>query len=266
MPDQALSSSEIDGTFNFRDLGGLPLTSGEKVRSGVLFRSDALSSVTAAGLAALAASPIGVVVDFRTPEEQAAAPDRLPDSRPFQTVNLSILEGALADAAKSMLAGSPDPEALAHALSALPSLSEMYVGMLKHGASSFAEVAKLIAASRDAPSAVLVHCTAGKDRTGVATALILSAVGVEHDAIVADYALSQTNLAGTWATNMLTAVSSAGLPPTPDLSVLITGTPPAAIETALAWIKTNYSTAADYLVSGGLSSAELATLQRRLTY
>jgi protein-tyrosine phosphatase len=59
-----------EGSVNFRDLGGLPLRDGGHTRHGVLYRSDALGTLSPAGLAALAASPIGVVVDFRTQTER----------------------------------------------------------------------------------------------------------------------------------------------------------------------------------------------------
>ena len=154
---------------------------------------------------------------------------------------------------------------LEQAMASIPTLGEMYLGMLQHGASAFAEVARLVAASSDdAPTAVLVHCTAGKDRTGVATALLLDAVGAERAAVVADYASSEQNLAGPWADTILQALTSAGLPVTPALRTLATGTPPEAIETAFAWLDSTYDGAAGYLLSGGLTDAELAALRTRL--
>ena len=257
----------IEGLYNFRDTGGLPLETGGTTRSGVLYRSDALSAVTDAGLTALAATSIGVVVDFRTPAERATAPDRLPATRPFRTVELSILEGAMADMAAEFLGpdAQRDPDAIAAAMTQIPTLGEMYLGMMQHGAAEFAQVARLIAASRDdEPTGVLVHCTAGKDRTGVATALMLDAAGVRRDAVVADYASSQENLAGPWADGMLQMMASLGVPITPALQTLATGTPPEAIEQALAWTDAEFDGAAGYLRSGGLTAAELDALRGRL--
>jgi protein-tyrosine phosphatase len=259
--------TSIEGLYNFRDTGGTPLADGGSTRSGVLFRSDALSALTPAGLDALAASDIGVIVDFRTPGERESSPDRLPPTRGFRVVELSILEGAMGEMAGKFVGASTavSPEVIAQAMAALPSLGELYIGMLQHGAASFAEVARLIAASTDvAPTAVLVHCTAGKDRTGVATALILDAVGADRAAVIADYASSQDNLAGPWADGMTQMVSSFGLPITPELSELITGTPPAAMQAALEWTDAGFGGAAGYLQSGGLSDDELAALRRRL--
>lgn len=257
----------IDGLYNFRDIGGMPLTAGGSTRHGVLYRSDALGALTPRGIAEFAATDIDVIIDFRTPEEQHAAPDRLPTSRGFRVIALSILEGAMSDLAQKFIqAGTaPTPELVAQLLAAVPALGDLYVGMLQHGASAFVEVARQIAAPNTEPSAVLVHCTAGKDRTGVATALMLDAIGVQRATIVADYARSQDNLAGPWADGMLSTVASFGLPITPALRTLATGTPPEAIERALAWTDAEHGGAAGYLVSGGLTDAELARLRSRLT-
>ncbi|MCB1297459.1 MAG: tyrosine-protein phosphatase [Microthrixaceae bacterium] len=266
----------LDGAVNFRDLGGMPLTGGGQTRPGVFYRSEALNTLTPEGEAALAASPIGVIVDFRMDTERAGAPDVLPETRPFKVVNLSVMQGGLAGAAQAAFAaadhtgaGAPDPAAMqqlmSNVLAAIPTLGEMYVQMLDGGAPAFAEVAGLVAASTDeTPSAVLIHCTAGKDRTGVSAALILDAVGVERDAIVADYASSAQHLAGPWADGMLEMVRRLGAPATPALVQLITGTPPEAITQALAWVDAHFGGSAQYLQSGGLSDAQLAALRARL--
>ncbi|MCT9820733.1 tyrosine-protein phosphatase [Microbacterium sp. W1N] len=257
----------IEGTHNFRDTGGLPLVGGGVVRSGVLLRSDGLQSLTPAGLAALSASPIGVVVDFRTPTERAMAPDLLPGDRPFHVVELSILEGAMSSMAQDLMkAGGADPAVLAQAMASLPTLGELYVGMLQHSGPAFAEVARLVAASTDeAPTAVVVHCTAGKDRTGVAVALLLDAVGVDRAAITADYAASADNLAGPWADGMLAMVERLGAPLTPQIVELVTGSPAAAITHALGWLDAEHGGAAAYLQqAGGLTGDELTALRARL--
>ncbi len=256
----------IEGTYNFRDTGGLPLAGGGTTRHGVLYRSDALSALTPRGLEALAATSVGVVVDFRTPMERAIAPDVLPDSRAYRVVELSILEGTLAGLAQDLLrAGGGDADLHARVLEHLPTLPELYIGMLQHAAASFAEAARLVAVSTDdKPTSVLMHCTAGKDRTGVATALLLDAVGVERTAVVADYAASEANLAGPWADAMLAMVEQIGAPLTPGVRELIVETPPAALEHAFGWVDAEYGGSAEYLRAGGLSDAELAALRGRL--
>ncbi|MDL5351492.1 tyrosine-protein phosphatase [Microbacterium sp. zg-YB36] len=257
----------LDGTVNFRDTGGMPLASGGTTREGVLYRSDALSGLTPRGLEQLAATDIDVIVDFRTPFEQQMAPDRLPAGRTFRTLQLPLLEGAITGLAQQAMQ-TGDPDAVAHAigdaLDRLPTLGALYLGMLQHAASAFADVARAIGTPTSENEAVLVHCTAGKDRTGVAIALILDAAGVERDAIVADYTLSERNLAGPWADRMLGTVAAMGVSLTPALTTLIAGSPASAIEEALAWVD-DQGGAAAYLGTGGLTDAEIAALRTRLT-
>lgn len=258
-----------EGTHNFRDTAGMPLSTGGTTASGVLYRSDALSALTPAGLEQLAASDIDVIIDFRTPMEQSMSPDRLPTTRPIQLMTLGVLEGAMTGMASSVLKGAAASgdqaaaaEAIAAALAQLPSLGDLYISMLQHGASSFAEAARTVATTE---RGVLVHCTAGKDRTGVAVALILEAVGVERDAIVADYAVSESNLAGPWTDRMFAMLQGMGLPRTEALDQLVAATPPEAIRTALSWVHSEHGGAIGYLRSGGLTDAELDALGIRLT-
>lgn len=258
----------LEGTFNFRDTGGLPLTGGGSTAAGVLYRSDAISALTPAGLRDLAGSGISVIVDYRTPAEQQMAPDRLPAEMKVQKVDLPLLEGAftgMAQTAMQRASSSGDPAAAAQAVQEavdrLPDLGRIYTGMLQHGAPEFARTARAAATTE---GAVLVHCTAGKDRTGVSVALLLDAAGVETDAIVADYERSAENLAGEWSDRMLGMVAGMGVPLTGAVTTLITGAPAAAIRTALAWVEEHHGSSAAYLRSGGLSEAELFQLRARL--
>ncbi|WP_460800757.1 tyrosine-protein phosphatase [Microbacterium sp. GXF6406] len=260
--------STISGLCNFRDTGGMPVRGGGTSRPHALFRSEALSTLDADGLQDLQGSPIRVVVDLRTETERHLAPDRLPTGRAFSTVDLSIMQGATSDLIAGV-AGTPEsaptPEQITAAMSRLPELGDLYVDMLRGGADSFVRIARLIGASagEEAPNAVLLHCTAGKDRTGVATALMLEAVGVERDAVIVDYAQSEKNLAGPWSDAMIGMIESYGIPVTPKLRTLATGTPASAIEQALAWTDAAGG-AHEYLRSGGLSSAEFDALSRAL--
>ena len=266
------AASLLEGSYNFRDTGGIPLRAGGETRSGVLYRSDALSGLTARGLEQLAATPIGTVVDFRTPMERAMAPDRLPLTRSFRVVELALLEGALTGLAqRAMQAGATgDPDAAAaavgQALGELPALGDLYVSTLTHGGGAFAELARLVAvADPSSPDrAVLVHCTAGKDRTGVAIALLLDAVGADRDAVIADYSSSEANLSGEWAAGMFALIDMMGVPRTPELDALVAATPASAIGEALDWVDRAHGGSAGYLRAGGLTDLELSALRARL--
>lgn len=262
--------TDLEGTANFRDVGGLP-TSAEPTAYGVLYRSDALHALTPAGEAELAGSDIGVIVDFRTAAERDLAPDRRPDARTIRDEHLPLLEGAMSQIVKEAMEAralgdhTAFGRAAERAMASLPTLGELYTQMLAHGAGTFAAVARLIASPPDpAHPGVLVHCTAGKDRTGVCTALLLDAVGVTRAAIVSDYAQSASHLSGAWLEAMTRPIERFGVTITPALAELIGGSPPAAIETALDWVDATYGDAAAYLRSGGLTDDELTALRARL--
>ncbi len=263
LPD---TPARLDGLVNFRDTGGTPIASGGHTRAGVLYRSDALANLSPAGREALEASPIGVVVDLRTPTERVASPNILPSTRPIRSVELPIRAGSMLDTLVELGEGPAlTPEQVLQATSTLPSPGDLYVMMLESSAADFAEVARLVALpDGDDHPGVLVHCTAGKDRTGVATALILDAVGAERERVVADYATTESNLAGPWADAMFAAVSSYGIPITPALGTLMAKSPREAIEQALAWVDAEFGGAAGYLASGGLTGEDLAALRERL--
>ncbi|MBD8042914.1 tyrosine-protein phosphatase [Arthrobacter sp. Sa2BUA2] len=259
----------LEGTVNFRDVGGLPLEGGGSIASRVLYRSDALSSLTPHGLETLAGSGIDVLVDFRTPAERQMAPDRLPAGTQLRTLELPLFEGAFTGAAqeemqRANLAGDPAAagRAVQAAIAQLPTLGQLYTGMLQDGVSVFAAVARVVAAGNG--SAALLHCTAGKDRTGVAAALLLEAAGAERDGIVADYQLSERNLAGEWSDRMLGMIAGMGVPLNEEIITLVTRSPADAISAALDWVGANHGGAAGYLRAGGLSEAELVQLRQRL--
>lgn len=254
----------LDGMQNLRDVGGLPLADGGRTRSGVLYRSDALANMSPIGREAFAISPIGVVVDFRTDLERQAAPDEVPD--PVRLVELPIRAGSLLDSLVGLgeIGANPTPEQVREAIDALPGLGELYVMMLQDSAGLFAEAARLTARADDARPATLIHCTAGKDRTGVGTALMLDIAGVVREAIIEDYSQTERNLAGPWAEGILAAIEAHNLPLTDKMRELAAGSPRGAIEHALAWVDATFGGAAGYLTSGGLTDAELAALRARL--
>lgn len=265
-------TTQLDGTVNFRDLGGLPLAGGGETSTGVLFRSDALHALTPAGEAELLAGTIGVIVDFRTPAERDAARDRLPRGRAFADVHLPLLEGAMSHVVEEAMTARLLGDHLAagraaeRAMANLPRLGDMYVAMLGHSAAPFATVARRAAEADTAEaSGVLIHCTAGKDRTGVCAAVLLDAVGVTRDAIVADYTSSAANLAGPWFDAMTRDITRFGIEMTPALAELIGGSPPDAIVQALVWLDAQHGGAAGYLRSAGFGDDDLAALRTSLT-
>ena len=158
---------------NARDLGGLPTADGP-TRFGRIVRSDDLNGLTEAGRRAMFNHGITTIVDLRGPVERRLSPPALGDHPGYR--HLSIVED----------------EALGNNSSELGTVADSYIWMLDAMRARVGVVLHAIAAAP--PGGVVVHCFAGKDRTGVVSALLLSVAGVQRDAIAEDYALSRQGL------------------------------------------------------------------------
>lgn len=233
----------VPGTFNFRDVGGLPARNGV-VREGVLFRSDGLHRLGEAGKAELRELGVGIVIDLRDENEAERMPDDL-DGLEVEVLRLPVFEGS---GASQGMAGI--------------SLEALYERIVTQHASV------VVAALREISSAgersVIVHCTAGKDRTGVVVALALMAVGVDRESVVDDYARTEANLAGEWLEEMVELIGRYGVADTPELRTLMGGSPREAIEGVLDSVERAHGSTREYLLASGLDLADLAALETLL--
>jgi protein-tyrosine phosphatase len=169
----------MEGTPNFRDFGGYPTTSGSRVKWGYLFRSGHLSLLTEGDVGLLASLDLDLIFDFRREEEQARDPNRLPKNGSVRTCSLPITPGSND--------GFFAQEGIDHA-----QMFQFMVDINKDFAEAqsptYAAMFREILAVDDA--SFLVHCAAGKDRTGFAVAVLLLALGVSRDVIMRDYMLT----------------------------------------------------------------------------
>lgn len=262
-------TSILQGTHNARGLGGLPTSGGGTVASGLLFRADALAALTDLGLQELVDLRIGTVIDLRTDAERSRAADRLPEDGTVTLLPLPMQGGAMDEMVKHLLPSGRGTglsvTQVAEALKRVPTLEQLYVSILEGSATQFATVARtVLAASRTDRPGVLFHCTAGKDRTGLAAAILLSVAGVPREAIVEDYTQTETNLALGLADALTGLITSLGVPLTPGLKTLATESPASAIEAALDWITANHGDVTGYLRSGSMDEAEITDLRRVL--
>lgn len=170
MTDRAVSAP--NGLVNLRDLGGLPTETRMVTRSGVVYRSDAPHPGDR-DPADMVQWPPAVVVDLR--DEADHGIDRHPLAEQSRLHRIPLL--------KDLRAAPGD--------GTWPTLRDMYLRILEDAAPRLLEAFR-IAVETDGP--VLVHCAAGKDRTGVVSALLMRAAGVRADAIVADYARTDRNM------------------------------------------------------------------------
>lgn len=173
---------KLEGAFNVRDLGGLSTDDGRSLTPGLVYRGDALGSLTPEDHRVIT-EDLGVktVIDLRTIEE--AGGDGLQDARTFPELtvfNFSIVpEGRIGREPFP----SNEPEKLA----------ERYVENMEEGLEAIRDALVEISASAGRGEPVLFHCQAGRDRTGLLSALLLKSIGIADEDVIADYVASNRN-------------------------------------------------------------------------
>jgi protein-tyrosine phosphatase len=172
---------QLEGGHNFRDLGGYIATDGRRVRTGLVFRSGTLAELTEPDLEQVARLGIKFVCDFRANRERTARPSRWPASATIDlwTRDHESSVGELVHAVRA-------PGATADEIRGR--MRESYRTLPYEQAESFRELFNRVA-SGSLP--LMFHCSAGKDRTGCAAALLLSLLGVARDTVIEDYMLSE---------------------------------------------------------------------------
>ncbi|MFJ3957153.1 tyrosine-protein phosphatase [Arthrobacter sp. NPDC090010] len=225
---------------NFRDPAEHPGLS-RAIKRSVLFRSAAPESSGPEALAALQARGLSTVIDFRADVEKAGPH---PFAEGFQVMDHPI-DGANGSF-ETILSGG---------------LAALYGTLLRTHGDTFARAASDVA---HAEGGVLIHCTAGKDRTGLMMAMLLLLAGAERESVVEDYARSEPELAGPWAERMLSRVSGMVPVMSPAIVEVVSGSPAAAMHSALTTLDAEYGGAAAYLLANGLSSDDLDLLRSRL--
>jgi protein-tyrosine phosphatase len=179
MPDPPARHLNLAGASNFRDLGGYRTRDGRAVRWRQIFRSNHLGHLTEADIEALRPLGLKSAFDFRGIEERVAAICGLAEI----AVHSLPIEPTVVAALRARLAGGV-PLSSADAVEVM---RESYRNYVRYNTPSFRALFACLLEDR-AP--LVIHCTAGKDRTGFACALILHSLGVPHDLIAEDYLLT----------------------------------------------------------------------------
>ncbi|WP_371685799.1 tyrosine-protein phosphatase [Micromonospora sp. MW-13] len=242
-PIEAHRRISFSTMFNFRDVGGYPTGDGRAVAWGRLYRSDSPHRIDGADRDAFVALGIRTVIDLRRPFEVAR------DGRVPELDGLTYRHIHPEHTAWSESQYEPGSSLARY-------LADRYADLAGTGAAGLAEAVGLIADGAAAP--VVVHCVAGKDRTGIVCALTLSALGVSDADIAADYALS------TEAAARFSAWVAATTPETEELPAPFLASPAEAMSLFLTELRAGHGSAEEYLRHAGVTDAQLAALRDHL--
>lgn len=236
---------------NLRDIGGHRTIDGGKVRTGLAYRSGALNLLDPAERQQLLDAGIRRVCDLRTDAERAEGPDLLPDGVDYLVCDVQRGGGHGADIA-ALFSAPEGAEALASPASAERFLTEVYRGFVTTAA-AHAAYRDLLRALRE--PGTIIHCTAGKDRTGWGAAVLLTLLGVDHDTVMADYLASNELLADSYA-------GVYALVPDPEVVRPLLEVREAYLDAALDTAAQRYGGVEGYAREAlGLTSADLAALR-----
>jgi protein-tyrosine phosphatase len=241
----------LEGAFNVRDLGGFAGLDGRIVRRGQVFRSAALSSLTEADVATLSALGLKLVVDLRSTGERLHRPSRLPTetwARDYDNSDADLVR-ALREPGVT-------------ALEVRERMATAYADLIDEQAVSFAMLFQRIAGGA---VPILFHCAAGKDRTGIAAALLLTLLGVSRTDVEADY-LQSLDAVGRILDDARAALSVSGVPDI-DEAVLapVLGVERGYLDTLFDTVGRRFGSVEGYVEERlGLSVNDVEAIRRRL--
>jgi hypothetical protein len=233
----------LEGAHNFRDLGGLSTRDGGTTRTGLMYRSDALHHLAPADVTRLGDLGVRTVVDLRSSAEleHTGRGPLASTTIDFVHAPLSHSDGGVHVLPPSLLDGD---------------LGRHYVESLADRTETLATVIRCLA--DDALLPAVFHCSAGKDRTGMVAALVLSLVGVDDAVIVEDYALTDDRMALV----MEQIRKSGGVTqPPPELAASVARAEASSMETFLRGLADRYDGAEGWARAAGLEEEMLASLR-----
>jgi protein-tyrosine phosphatase len=234
------AESLVPGALNFRDVGGLSAGDG-RTRSGVLFRSGHLGQLDTEGTRTLGELGIRRIIDLRDDDEVRISPSRV-EGLDLQTQRVPLFLGSIASFFERDA-----------------SLDDFYRSLLDDSSEQVLAVVRGVLA--DQP--VLVHCAAGKDRTGVTVALTLSAAGVDRDAVIADYARTEEFMP-EWRNRAILERMRVLHPEAQHIEELTTRSPAPVMTALLEDLDARFGSPTEYLRAHGLADDEVAELRRVL--
>jgi len=227
---------QLAGAANFRDIGGYKTAGGRKIKNRVIFRSGELSGLTTSDQRELESLQIRYEIDLRTNQERAEAPSRWGENAP-EVIAISVGEPRNSDPARS---AANSMSAIGNPAEAERFMQRTTARIATEGAGDIGEVLRRLAQG-DEPA--LIHCTAGKDRTGVTIAVLMTLLGVPRGEVEREYARSNEAVdqqIERMKARGATASASGLLSLRPDVSRVVFGAKPSYLEAAFREIDKQY--------------------------
>ncbi len=236
---------DLEGTFNFRDLGGYATDDGRCTRWQTLYRADALHRLSDAAQQRLIQAGLRTIVDLRRESECVDAPCALIERDGVRYLNVPLFQDP----------GRPEPGR------PVPRLEDVFRGIVDQRQAELGRILSLLAEPGALPA--IINCTAGKDRTGVVVALVLRLVGVPPATIARDFALSEERVLGSHLPALLHArLVAAGRDPS-GLAQLMSS-PPEFMLHLLDYIDHTYSGARALAHRAGVTDQQIDALREAL--
>jgi len=234
----------FEGCFNFRDIGGYLNQDGKRVRKGLYFRAGRQDRMSDNDLSQLSDLKISTQIDLRKPDEVLDQGKGPLEAMGTKYINIAVIPEGGSDQL-SRLVGDTGIS------------GERYLGYLEFGPTSWLRLFGILANEGNLP--VVLHCTAGKDRTGVSTAFLLSVLGVSREVIEADYLL--TNLDTERQADFIE--STVGYPEGYDRErmMAIAGVPETAMRDFLDGVESKWGTVVEYLEKIGVTQEQMETIR-----
>jgi protein-tyrosine phosphatase len=229
---------EVDGLFNVRDIGGYPVAGGGVTRWGLLYRGCQPCGLSALAQRQVAGLGLRTVLDLREVAEVG--------KEPSTALGITVVSNPI-------YRGRMDFEVLAD-------LETLYLTALEVGAAEFITALEHLTGPEALPA--LVHCTAGKDRTGLLIALVLCLLGVDEETVAADYALTEAAYSAERRAEMFARAEAVGV--AAQRVALMIGSPPETLASVLTRMRAKYGSIEAYLLAHGARPETLAALRERL--
>ena len=229
----------MDGTSNFRDLGGYPANGGT-TRKGCFYRSDALHRLSENDLSWMEENKITCILDLRSRSEVEQSPDRISENFTYYSIPMSDRIN--------------DEKGL---LSIPERLLDLYITILNTHQEKIREVMERIVERKGEP--IVFHCAVGKDRTGVIAMLLLRLAGVPEEIIVADYSVSAENMKSVFE-EQRKIFQQKGI----EVPEVLLSSPKEEMEKTLDYLKSTWGDVETYLKECGVEVEDLEKLKKIL--